>query len=100
MIVSADRATLDRNKALVRRFLDEVWNKGNLGIIEEVVAEDFVDHNPAPLPLPHGRKGMQVWFGLLSAAFSDIRITIDQQVAEDDWVVTSTTNHLTHTSEF
>lgn len=36
----------DDNKAMLRRFFDEVFHKGNLAVIDELVATDFVDHNP------------------------------------------------------
>jgi hypothetical protein len=38
----------DRNKALLRRFYEELWTKGNLEMIPELLAEDFVDHHPLP----------------------------------------------------
>jgi hypothetical protein len=41
------------NKAIVRRFLEEVVNKGNQTVADELVASDFIDHNPLPgLSLP------------------------------------------------
>ena len=39
----------ESNKALVRRFYEEI-DKGNIGVFDEVVAEDYLDHNPPPLP--------------------------------------------------
>ena len=38
----------DRNEALLRCFYEELWSKGNLEAIPELVAEDFVDHHPRP----------------------------------------------------
>ena len=37
----------EENKALVRRFIEEVWNSGNLDVIDELIAENHVDHDPA-----------------------------------------------------
>ena len=39
----------ETNKALVRRFYEEI-DKGNLDILDELVAEDYLDHNPPPFP--------------------------------------------------
>ena len=39
----------DQNKALVRRFYQEI-DKGNIAILDELVAEDYLDHNPPPFP--------------------------------------------------
>ena len=39
----------EENKRLVRRFYEEI-DKGNIGILDELVAEDYLDHNPAPFP--------------------------------------------------
>ena len=39
----------DQNKALVRRFYEEI-DKGNISILDELVAEDYLDHNPPPFP--------------------------------------------------
>ena len=42
----------EENKALFRRFMDELANKGNLGIVDELVAPDFVEHEPLPPAAP------------------------------------------------
>lgn len=45
----------ETNKALVRRFYEEI-DKGNIDILDELVAEDYLDHNPPPFPgLPAAR---------------------------------------------
>jgi ketosteroid isomerase-like protein len=50
--------TPEENKALVRRFYEEI-DKGNLDAMDELVAEDYLDHNPPPFPgLAPGRKGL------------------------------------------
>ena len=51
----------ESNKALVRRFYEEI-DKGNIDVFDEVVAEDYLDHNPPPLPgLASGREGSAMW---------------------------------------
>jgi ketosteroid isomerase-like protein len=52
----------DENKALVRRFYAEI-DKGNLAAMDELVAEEYLDHSPPPFPgLPHGREGLKQAF--------------------------------------
>src|SRR5947208_1537877 len=52
----------EANKALVRRFYEEI-DKGNLSVMDELVAEDYLDHNPPPFPgLGPGREGLKQAF--------------------------------------
>jgi predicted ester cyclase len=79
--------TAEANKALVRRWFAET-DRGNLGIIDELLPEDYLDHNP-PLPdLPPGREGVRRSIMLLRAAFTDVVHTIEDQIAEGDKVMT------------
>src|SRR5215211_2184508 len=80
-------ASLEENKALVRRWWDET-NKGNLAIVEELCAPDYVDHNP-PLPgMPAGNQGVRQANVALREAFPDTVHVIQDQIAEGDKVVT------------
>ncbi len=78
--------TMEENKALVRRFYDEVVNKGNLGFIDQVTATNYVDHT-APPGVPSGLAGEKAWFAMLHAAFPDGKTTVEDIVAEGDKVV-------------
>lgn len=82
------------NKAIMRRGIEEVWNKGNFDIVDELVASDYVGHQPPDENLgPEGAKG---YFRELRAAFPDIHFTIEDQIAEGDRVVTRWTARATH----
>jgi predicted ester cyclase len=84
----------DENKALVRRWFVEI-DKGNEHIVDELVAIDYIDHNP-PLPdMAPGREGVKQANALLRAAFPDVRHTIEDQIAEGDKVVTRLTARAT-----
>lgn len=77
----------EENKALIRRWFAAL-DSGNLDIINELLPEDYVDHNP-PLPgLPDGREG--VWQAVLALrhAFPDAVHTIEDQMAEGNKVMT------------
>jgi steroid delta-isomerase-like uncharacterized protein len=89
--------TVEQNKALIRRFYDEVWNKGNLDAADEIFAEDYVRHDlrpGSPLPGPAGQKKIAADF---RAAFPDLRSTVDLMVAEEDMIVVRWTTEGTNT---
>jgi steroid delta-isomerase-like uncharacterized protein len=89
----------EENKALPRRLLEEVWNKGNLNIIDELAAPDFVDHEPASPEEAHGPEGVRQFVEMYRSAFPDVQLTVDDQVAEGDMVVTRWTARDTHQGE-
>ena len=89
----------EENKALVRRWFAEL-DKGNWQIVDDLIAVDYIDHNP-PLPdMAPGREGVKQANALLRAAFPDVRHTVEDQIAEGDKVVTRTVCSATHTSTF
>src|ERR1019366_916028 len=78
------------NKALVRRFYEEI-DKGNLAAMDELVAEDYIDHSPPPFPgLALGREGLKQSFKLFLDATPGFH-KIEDQIAEGDKVVTRLT---------
>ena len=79
----------EENKALMRRWFEEVWNKGRVEAIDEMFAEDGLAHGLAdesgqPLRGPAGFKAFHEKF---RTAFPDIMVTIEDLIAEDDKVV-------------
>lgn len=75
------------NKVLLQRFFDEIYNRGNLYVADELVAADYLNHNPAPGEAP-GREGLKAFIAYLRRAFAGLYIAIEDQVAEGDKVVT------------
>ena len=94
--------SVDENKALIRRFYDEVWDRGNTDFAYEVFAEDYVRHDLRPtaaLPGPEGQKRIADDF---RTAFPDLRVSVDLVVGGDDFVVgrwTASGTHLGHWGE-
>src|SRR5215203_32898 len=84
----------DKNKALVRRFLQAHAN-GDLDTLEEMLAPDFVDHNLIPGQQP-GREGYLRALTEYHAAYSNTRYDIEKQLAEGDEVVTTFSVSATH----
>ena len=87
----------DTNKEIVRRLGVEPW-EGKLGVIDELVAPDYVGHDPAQ-PEMHGPEGIKEFITGYLAGFPDGRITIDGQLAEGDMVATRWTGRGTHQGE-
>jgi len=81
----------EQNKALVRRFYEEI-DKGNISILDELLAADYVDHSPPPFPgLAPGREGVKQSFRLFQQATPGSH-RIEDQIAEGDKVVTRLTS--------
>ena len=90
----------ETNKTVARRLLEEVWNKGNLAALNEIIAEDHVGTGPGALPdSPAGPEGTKRVVTLYRNAFPDVHFTIDEQFAEGDKVVTRWTADGTHQGE-
>jgi steroid delta-isomerase-like uncharacterized protein len=88
----------EQYKNLVRRAIEEVWNRGNDDLLEELVANDFVIHGPRAEI--HGREGARQYLTVLRVAFPDIHFTIEDQFADGDRVMTRWTARGTHRGEF
>ena len=75
------------NKDLARRFMDEVWNKGNLDFIDEVTDPNFVSHDPAsPEDVGGGVEGVRRFVEMYRNAFPDIQMSVEDVIAEGDKV--------------
>ena len=88
----------EQNKKIVRRVFEEPW-KGNLAVVDEFVASDYIGHDPAN---PEQLRGPEVVKGFIStymAAFPDARITVEQQLAEGEFITTRWTGRGTHEGE-
>lgn len=92
--------TTEENKNIVRRFNKEFIEGGSMDAFNETVASDFVNHT-APPGVPTGPEGVLIFFNnLLKPAFSNFKVEIHDQIAEDDKVTTRKSFHGSHTSEF
>ena len=85
----------ETNKALVRRWVEEVVNQKDLAAIDELFSPDFIDYTNPPDWTP-GREGHRQIIVLYHTAFPDFHYAIEHEVAEGDMVVVRGTYHLTH----
>jgi steroid delta-isomerase-like uncharacterized protein len=91
--------TAETNKALIRRMVEEIQNGGNLALLEELLAPNFVNRTPAP-GLSPDREGIKQLLSMFRAAFPDGYMTIEDMIAEGDKVVTRKTYRGTQQGEF
>ncbi len=91
--------TVHDNKALVRRYYDEVLNGRSVDTLDLIAAEDYVEHDPFP-GQGNGRNDLKARARLLLSAFDPCRFTIEDIVAEDDRVVVRWTSTGTHSGDF
>lgn len=83
------------NAAIARRLLDEVWVRGNLEVVDELVDPDFVNFGQ--------RRGTEAYkwiVGLWRTAFSDVEYKVDDEIVAGDAVVQRVTCSGTHLGEF
>jgi predicted ester cyclase len=76
---------LEDNKAIVRAYVETVWNRRQLQRADDVVAPDFVDHAPLPGQAP-GLDGAKRKWAMYLDAIPDLRVTIEELMAEGDKV--------------
>jgi steroid delta-isomerase-like uncharacterized protein len=85
----------EQNKTIVRRLIEESW-KGNMHVVDELIDRDYVGYDPSiPEPL-RGPDDFKENVSTYRAAYSDARITVDEQIAEGDKVATRWTGRGTH----
>jgi steroid delta-isomerase-like uncharacterized protein len=94
-----EKTHVGREQGSGGRFIEEVWNEGKPGTIDEFVHPDFVDHDPAGLEQTRGPKGVRRFVEAYRAAFPDVHMTVEDQIAEGDRVATRWTAHATHRGE-
>lgn len=90
----------EENKALVRRWLEEVFSRADLELAYDLFAPDYVLHDPSfPLDV-HGPEGVRLYVRAYRAAFPDTRFVVEDQISSGEKVVTRWTARGTHCGEF
>jgi steroid delta-isomerase-like uncharacterized protein len=90
--------SVEDNKAIIRAYVEMVWNRKQLDRAEEVVASDFIDHAPLPGQAP-GLEGAKRKWAMYLTAIPDLRVTIEDLVAEGDKVAVRRSYEGTHQGE-
>jgi steroid delta-isomerase-like uncharacterized protein len=90
----------EENKAVARRWFEDLFNAGNLEVADEIIAPDHVNHDPTLPDIPPGPEGQKQLVNLYRGAFTNAHISVEDQLAEGDRVVTRWTGSGTHQGEF
>ncbi len=91
--------SIEENKVIMSRFLEEVFNKKNLAAIDAFIAPNQVDHTLPPF-LPTTPEGTKRAIDLFLKAFPDVHLTVEDMIAEGDKVVTRYTSRGTQRGAF
>ena len=89
-------STNDDNKALVRRFIREIFEQGRLEAVEELCADDFIGHTWGNAD----KEGLRAAMGRVAKALADAHFRIDDMIAEDDRVAVRVTASARQVGEF
>ena len=96
--VDQSASTLEQNKAIVRRFIDEVFLKGDLDAVDQLLTDDFTPHTWGGMS--DGKRDLKEAIERVAAGISDEEMTIEDIIAESDLVALRLTSAATHTGEF
>ena len=92
--------SLEQNKATARRWSEELWGRGNLAVADEIIAPDYVRHDPGdPFPA-RGPEDVKRLVAMLRTMLPDLRIEVEEIVAEGELVVSRYTTTATDTRGF
>ncbi len=91
--------SVEQNKAVVRRLVEDGINKGNLSLFDELITSDAVEHLLSP-GFPPGVRGNKQFFSALRTAFPDFHYVIEDEMGEGDYVVQRVTGQGTMKGEF
>ena len=89
----------EQNKALIRRFYEEVLNKKNTAVIDELLDPNQVNHSLPP-GMPADLEGSKQFIGMFLTGFPDLHFTVEDMIAEGDTVVARLTARGTHQGAF
>jgi len=87
-----------KNKQIIRRYYNELWNKWNLALANELVAPDVSFRGSLAIEV-QGLEGFKGYVNMVRAAFPDFHNTIEDLIAEDNKVVARLTYNATHKGE-
>ncbi|HRK94758.1 MAG TPA: ester cyclase [Rhodospirillales bacterium] len=90
----------EENKAVVRRFYDEVMGQGRIEVLDEVMDENFVDHGEALFGSPQGREVLRQGIAATHSILPGMNVQLHDVIAEGDLVGVRGTMRCTHQGTF
>ena len=91
--------SVEENRALIQRFVEEAFNRGNLGVVDEIYAPVYVGHTAGVPEQTPGPEGVKEFVEIYRSAFPDLHTTIEDMVTEGDKVAYRWTAVGTHQGE-
>src|SRR5215217_5778532 len=91
--------SVEENKAIFRRYVEEIPNQGNMMVADEIF-DRYISHQPDGSTLVRGPEDVKRFTGEFHSAFPDLHVSIEEQIAEGDKVVSHFTIRGTHQGEF
>ncbi|MDQ4128857.1 MAG: ester cyclase [Actinomycetota bacterium] len=88
----------EESKAIVRQFWG-VWEEGNIDLVDELLAPDYVNHSPGIPDQPAGPEGVKAVVSMFRSGMPDLRVIVEDMIAEDDKVAVRYTLEGTHEGE-
>jgi steroid delta-isomerase-like uncharacterized protein len=79
--------TNERNKVNARRIVDEAWNKHNTKVLDELFTNDAILHIPQDPTVAKGPQGAKTSLQMYLTAFPDLKITIEKEIGDGEYVV-------------
>ena len=90
---------IDENKKIVRRYIEEAVNTGNIEELDKYISQNYIETlDPSKKTL--GVEGARQHIKGVRQTFPDLHLTIEKQISEGDWVVTCITARATHQGEW
>jgi steroid delta-isomerase-like uncharacterized protein len=86
----------EQNKGIVRRVFQELWNQGNLSVADQLFTPNYTHHDSSSPDFGHGPESERKRVTLYRTAFPDLRLTIEDLIAEGDTVMARWSCHGTH----
>lgn len=87
-------------KALMSRIIDEAFNRGDFDVFDELISDDFVEHEELPPGVPQGKAAPREMIAMMRAAFPDLHVTVEDMLQDGSKVVTRSRFAGTHEGEF
>ncbi len=91
---------LNQNKTLITRYFEEVWNQGNIEVLDKIIAPNYINHSPGMPNPPPGPEGLKPIVIAIRQAFPNLKYVIENMVVSDEQVAVHTVMHGTHEGDF
>jgi predicted ester cyclase len=85
---SKEGMSAEQNKAIMRQYFEGAWEQGNLELLDELLAPDYVNHNPATPGMPTGPEGVKGVVSMFRSGMPDLKVVIEDMIAEGEKVAT------------